>query len=398
MLRTNRTDHKSATCNILNLLLKTTGITLLALLLSMALEAPFSSSASAIFSNPEKNDFTLTDVYAQIADGRPVRKMEDRIAIVDIGLGGREEIADALELLQLCGVKAVGVDVNFEEPHEDDSRLLGAIASLPDIVLPLGVEPTGDKFRITDKPFFLDMLDGPRYGVINLPGTTSKSSIREFAVDFPMEGGKEMPSFVSEVLRVADPQAWKKLKQRDNRYEISSYHSREFPIYTCENLADNAEKLADKIVLIGALGDAYDMHSTPINSYMPGLMIHAHALATALDGNWYATMPRWADYLTAFAICFLIVLAVVGIKNGVRGLLVRIIQIVMVYAAVRIGYTLFIDHNLICNFSNTLLMIAFGLFAVDIWNGMAALINMIRNKITKYRKRRLQDLTCENTF
>lgn len=148
MLRTNRTDHKSATCNILNLLLKTTGITLLALLLSMALEAPFSSSASAIFSNPEKNDFTLTDVYAQIADGRPVRKMEDRIAIVDIGLGGREEIADALELLQLCGVKAVGVDVNFEEPHEDDSRLLGAIASLPDIVLPLGVEPAGDKFRI----------------------------------------------------------------------------------------------------------------------------------------------------------------------------------------------------------------------------------------------------------
>ncbi|MDE6810966.1 MAG: CHASE2 domain-containing protein [Muribaculaceae bacterium] len=366
-------DHKS-------LLLKTLGITTLALALSFCLQAPFTASVSAIFSSPEKSDFTISDVYAQIADGRPVRRLEDRIAVVDIGHGGREEIAEALEILSLCGPKTVGLDINFMDPTADDSRLLDALQAIPEPVLPVGLDADGDRFSISDKPFFYDSLPGMTYGVINLPTATARSNVREYAVRFPVRQDT-LPSFVVALAAKYDPDVLAVLESRDNDVETIAYHSKEFRIYSIDEIADHAEEFADKIVLIGAMSDADDMHQTPISSYMPGLMIHVSALSTLLDREWYSSMPRYTDYLLAFIICFLIVLATIGIKGGIRGLIVRILQVILAYCAVRIGYSLFVDRHVVCNFSNTLLMIAFGLFAVDIWNGTSALINLIGRKI-----------------
>ncbi|MBD5304510.1 MAG: CHASE2 domain-containing protein [Bacteroides sp.] len=372
-------------------------MTLLAFVLSVALQAPFTASTSSIFSGPEKPDFTITDIYAQIADGRPVRRMEDRIRIIDIGIGGREEIADALEILSFCEPKAVGLDIIFEQPSDDDSRLLAALQSTPNIVLPIGVTSDGDRFKIDDRPFFYEDLPGISYGVINIPTAGPKSSVREYAVSFPTSDGK-LPSFVAAVAEKSDPDAVKALTGRGNDVETIAYHSKEYKIYTLDELADHAEEFIDKIVLIGSMSDASDMHPTPINSYVPGFIIHASALSTLLDREWYTTLPRYMDYLLAFVICFLIILATIGIKGGIRGLIVRIIQVVLAYSAVRIGYELFIDKHIVCNFSGTLLMIAFGLFAVDIWNGMSALISLLKKNIKKIKNKRETTRTCENCY
>ena len=79
-------------------------------------------------------------------------------------------------------------------------------------------------------------------------------------------------------------------------------------------------------------------------------------------------------------------------------MIVRIIQVVLAYSAVRIGYELFIDKHVVCNFSGTLLMIAFGLFAVDIWNGMSALISLLKKNIKKIKNKRETTRTCENCY
>lgn len=368
-----------------HLTFKALGVTILAFLLSLALEAPFSSSTSSLFSTPEKNDFIISDIYAQIADGRPVRELDSRIAIVDIGLGGREEIAEILEILSLCSPKVVALDINFGEASDDDSRLLSAIGNIPKIVLPLGVAADGDKFVIDEKPFFYDSLTNVTYGVANIPSKSENSSIREYAVDFPTTEG-DIPSLVVKIAGIYNPEIIKELKQRGNRLETTAYHSREYEIFTLDNLEDSAEALVDRIILVGALSDASDMHGTPINSYYPGMMIHAHALSTLLDREWYSTLPRAFDYIFAFTTCFLIVLATIGIRNGIRGLIVRLCQIILVYAAVRIGYTLFVDHHIICDFSSTFLMIAFGLFALDIWTGAVALISFLRKKIKSIKQ------------
>ena len=287
------------------------------------------------------------------------------------------------------------MDIHFEEPTEDDSRLLGALQSVPNLVLPLGLASEGDRFRIDDKPFFYGQIPDVTYGAINVPTATTKSSIREYAVNFPMEKGS-LPSFVTALANKYDQEAVSELMSRGNKVETTAYHSREYRIYGLEEMADRAEEFTDKVVLVGSMSDASDMHPTPINSYVPGLMIHANALSTLLDREWYRSLPRYADYVLAFAICFLIVLATVGIKGGIRGFIVRILQIVLAYCAVRVGYSLFVDKHIVCNFSHTLLMIAFGLFAVDIWNGGAAIISMIAKNIKKLKHKREKTEICES--
>lgn len=361
------------------LIVKSLGITILAFILSLCLQAPFSASTSSIFSSPETTDFTLSDLFAQIANGRPVRRLEDRILIVDIGIGGREEIASVLDILSLCGPKTVGIDILFEEPTDDDSHLLTAIENTPGCILPVGVKPQGEKFVIEDCPFFYNEIKNVNYGAINFPTASAKSCIREYCTYFPSIKGN-IPSFVTALAANYDPMAVADAIARNNNEETTAYHSKEFRIYSYDEVEKYCEDFTDKIVLIGSLSDAGDLHPTPINSSMPGIIIHASALSTLLDREWYTNLPKYSDYILAITICFLIVLATLGIKGGIRGLIIRLVQIGLAYCAVRVGYYLFVDKHIICNFSNTLIMIAFGLFAVDMWQGCEALIVYLKNK------------------
>lgn len=162
--------------------------TALAVLLSTILAEPLSVSTSALFSSPEKKDFQMPDLFAQIADNRPVRTLDDRIIIVDICHAERAEIAEGLALLSMCEPKAVGVDINFDRPLDSfsDGLLLESIALNPGIVLPIGLaEDSASGVVINDRPFFsnnpnLDI----RYGVTNLPAKSKNGTIREYPVDF----------------------------------------------------------------------------------------------------------------------------------------------------------------------------------------------------------------------
>lgn len=53
------------------LLLKASGITTLAFVLSLLLVKPISFSVTSLFAPPEKDDYTIVDFYADVADRRP---------------------------------------------------------------------------------------------------------------------------------------------------------------------------------------------------------------------------------------------------------------------------------------------------------------------------------------
>lgn len=359
--------------------------TLLAFLLSYILAAPFSISISSLFSSPESNDFEMTDLFAQIADQRPVRQLEDRIILVDIGLANRMEVAEGLHLLSLCGAKKIAVDIDFAYPTDNDSTLLEAIACNPGIILPLAVKDDGDgNLQLHDFPFFYgyDGLD-IKYGIANLPARTQKSAIREYAVDFATDHG-DVPSYAVAIAEATYPEAAKRLQTRGDNLGFISYHSREFTTIPLEEIADNAELFADKIVLVGSMIDATDMHATPINAYMPGLMIHAYSLATILDGVWYHKTSTAIDYIVAILICLIITTMAFVMKNNLRGITLRIIQVILAYLAVRIGYGIFVDNNTLFDFTYTLLIIAFGLFSVDICKGIEQIISKGWNKLTQF--------------
>lgn len=368
------------------LAVKAVGITLLAFLLSRLIVAPFSASTSSIFASPEQTDFILSDFYAQVANKRPVRELSDKMVVIDIDRADRYQIADLIAVVNMCAPKVIGVDVNFEDAREDDSMLLEAISSSPDIVLPVGLKPSEKEpsgFTISDKPFFYDSLGNVGYGAVNLPGKYAISSIREFPVSFKMEDGSEQLSFVSMLAQKAAPEAYSKLRARKSELEAIDYASLEFPVMTMEEVYERPEALEGKIVLIGAVNDASDMHSTPVTRSMAGLTIHAYSLATVLSGKYYRQLPGFVDDIIAFVLCYIIVLVTIGMTSKFRGLLLRTLQVLLAYLSIRVGYGLYVDQHVIANFSMTFLMVAFGPFAVDIWNGVHATIEVASSRVKR---------------
>lgn len=364
--------------------------TALALLLSILLAEPFSMSTSSIFASAEKKDFQMTDLFAQIADNRPVRQLDDRIVIVNIGLADRTEIGEALGLVSLFAPKVVGVDVNFRDSisPETDEILMEGINSIPGIVLPLQLAVGDDgTFDIAASPFFFEpnqlSEESPiQYGAANLPAKSHRATIREYVVYFETKGGK-IPSFITRIAESYDKKAADRLRARGEKLGTTAYHSREYRIINIDEIEDNAEAIADKIVLFGALDDASDMHATPVNSYMAGILIHAHALSTVLDGTWYRKTPPAFDYLLAAFICLIITFLSYYLHSKFRGITLRLLQVVLIILAVRIGYGAFVDSNILFNFTYTFLIIAFGLFAVDICNGVEQLGLLIYRKFQK---------------
>ncbi|MDE6006742.1 MAG: CHASE2 domain-containing protein [Muribaculaceae bacterium] len=367
------------------LLLKASGITALAFLLSYLLTSPFTATLSALFSSPEKNDFKMSDLLCQIADDRPVRDFDDRIVILDIGNLDRPGIAEVFSILALCEPAAVAIDINFEVPSDNDSTLLAALSALPNVILPLGLRQKGNKFEISEKPFFYGKFNNVKYGAANFPTSRVGATVREYAESFPLTDGSVLPSFPKATALASGLKT--DLKENPDNVETGfiRYHSKEIPLIHYEELEERAEQIFNKTVLVGTTTDAGDVYPTPIHSSLSGLEIHSYALSTILDGSRIERLPKIIADLIAVLSCFLIVWGAVGIKWGTRGLLLRFAQVVILYLLVWIGYSLLVDYEIVSDFSQAILMVTFGLFAFDLWTGSEVIVKWSKKKINNYR-------------
>lgn len=344
-----------------------------------------------MLSSAEKNDFSITDFYNVVADSRPVSDRDTSIVIVDIAATNRNEVTDIIEMLAGYNPKAVGIDVTFNEQKEGDERLLAALDSCPNVVMAVGVSAVDERphkaFLPDDYSYFYNHGCAGRHihGVVNLPTKFDGSTIREFRLKYPISQSKEeILSFPLALAQVAAPEAARKALARGNEMETIDFPSREFDIIRWYELPEHSDKIAGKIVLIGAIGELGDTHATPINNRMAGVMIHAHALSTILRGHYYSVTPQWLTMALSFVLCFLLCLGNVSMsKNGARALWMRLVQLVGLYCIARVGYWLYIDHAIIVDFSYTLMMLLFGFFAVDIWFGLKYYVDPLLLKMNK---------------
>lgn len=371
-------------------LYKAAGITALAFLLSSILLTPFSFSASTFVSAPEKNDFEMTDFYSIVADARLVRTLDKDITIVNIDNCNRDQIAEVLEILSICEPAVIGLDVMFAEPRENDERLLEAIASCRNIVMPIGVAPT-DKdnslFCVTDTAFFYPAYHKAPHGVTNLPTKYAGGTVREFEKYFPLDDGREkLPSFSVAVAEMYAPEAVSDMQKRGGKTELISFPSHDYRIYNPDEIADHVADLNGKIVLVGAMTEQPDLHSTPVHSQMAGIAIHARAISTILNGDYLVRASRPANWGLAFLLCLIIIFTNLSLAGDTKGLIMRLTQLGLIYLLIVAGYTLFVEKNLIIDISYALLMLTFGLFANDMWNGSAAICRMANKKFDTYAR------------
>lgn len=327
-----------------------------------------------MLSGAEKNDFNLTDFYNIVADSRPIRSLDSDIIIVDIADAEREDIADILTIIGDLHPAAVGLDVTFNEPRPGDEHLLDAIAGCPNTVMAIGVsEVPGNKgkFLVDDYSYFYpDLRKSYSHGVINLPSKFSGATIRSFMPEFIGANGDTLRSLSLALAEAARPEATEKIKSRKNKTLLIDFPNRAFTIIPWYEVPDNAENIAGKIILIGSTAETEDAHATPINTKMSGVLIHAYATSTILRDAEYTAVGRAVNMSIAFILCFLLCLNNLSYTSPARGLWLRLIQLGFLYLILRIGYYMFVDKHIIIDFSETILMLTFGFFALDIWTGL----------------------------
>lgn len=348
-----------------------------AFVLSVTMQAPLAFSA-AFLSSSRPNDFEFGDFYNVVADARPVADLDNRIVIVNLDGSDRTDITSILEVLQMAEPAAIGLDVMFDSPRDSlvDQWLTALIDATPRLVLAQSLtrNDTTGLFSVAERSFFIDSLKNEaHFGAINLPSRYQDGMVRDFVTLYEGENGEQIRSFPVAVAEMADPEELNGMKFRGNHLEPINYPSREFTILTLAQLADDPAQVDDKIVLIGAVNEFEDMHPTPIHQQMSGIMIHAYALSTLVHENWIDKMSPAGSWAIACLFCFIITLLFCIVPTGVKGLVLRTVQVILLAGVVYFGYVLYVEHHILIDFSYSLLMVTFGLFACDLQLGLTTI-------------------------
>ena len=231
----------------------------------------------------------------------------------------RAFVARLLSLLAVRHPRAIGIDLLFDQPTEPskDELLRRTLYSLP---LPVVVAYSDLPSIVTPEQLaYLNTFVPPKLRAdVTLP-EDQYDTVRYIPAGHRDSGGRFVPGFARALAHAVGkpgntttvPIAW------HGRLSSNVPAFREFPAEIAGLLPESW--LAGKIILIGAnLSLREDRHRTPFAAILPGgqgtlpgVVIHAHALAQLLDNRRSPHIKRRTDLLIAF------VAAIVGGLVGI---------------------------------------------------------------------------------
>lgn len=352
--------------------IKSVVITIMTLLFSHVVIYDFMSIS--FFSPMEKaSDFKFSDFYTIIADDRAVSTLDEDIVIVPVDGYTRREMARVIDDIDFCEPAAVGLDIAFAPPsNPDDDPLAASLSECENLVMPVRVSSEEDGIHTKHLSYYDDIVN-PKGGfaAVNIQGDAeTRSTVREFSRSFETDEGTIL-SLPSALVEIARPNVAKKLAQRPIKDEFIRFASRKFDIIDPEEIIDNPDLIKGKIVLIGKMQNAGDLHVTPLDNFTPGLLIHAHTTATLLSGDFIRELTPFESYAVAAITCFLIVMLNMWLWESPAGpLVVRLVQMAMLYAMIVGGTMAFIHYGIDLNFAFAILSTSLGVAACDIYIGL----------------------------
>ena len=386
---------KKWTASILNALL----ITLLSVILSKLVIYEL-TSINTLAPAAKVSDWRLTDIYNSVAADRLDAPGDPDIVIIDIDTASRRTISSLINAVNFCSPKAVGLDVVFKYPSDDG--LAEAIQACENIVLPRNLlyDDRSGTFSERYDSFFYDDLTGKEFGAVNFIANDIYDVVREFRPFFNV-GERSVDNFSAALVRLADPDRYEALARRGNETEIIYYPSAKYyPLKISDVLDENGfcridvmDELEGKIVLIGDMHNKSDMFLTPVGDSVPGIEIHARAVATILYGRYISHTSVIVDWAVALLCCFLLALAgqlreSVSEFKDTLSFLVRVLQIGILYTFLLIGARRFIEHNQYMDFSVSLMMVGLCALATDIYKGLVEIFRFVYGKLKTDRKKK----------
>ncbi|MEZ3591606.1 MAG: CHASE2 domain-containing protein [Muribaculaceae bacterium] len=349
----------------------------LALICSIWLSADISTFAFMSALNVS-SDFKVGDFYNRVSDLATVRRQSDKVVIVDIGSGGRREIAAALDEVASAAPAAVGVDFVFPYTSDpvSDSLLVAALGRCPGPVLAHDIDMADGNGEMAS--FFVDSHPEWRYASTRLVAEKAVNLIRELADSFPGPGGMRLQSFATSLVALGAPEAYRHYRESGGGARMIDYPRRSFLIVKPEEIAGMPHMLRDKIVILGDTTGFGDLHRTPVMDEMPGVFIHACAVATVVEGSYPRDVPDWMTWVLGVALCAFIMWIKIFLKADIAGFLMRAAQLLLVIVIVWFGCWLFEHTGLILDIKKPVLMILLGLLVYDLWTGLPGLYGRVK--------------------
>ena len=284
MTRLGLAEDPDRSRRLFNLVLITLAVALLCTLLTERprytryIEQWASDFRLALFSPREEQH---PDIVAVVIDENTLERLPYQLP-VDHGF-----LADLFDTLNEKGVRAIGVDMLFErltEP-EKDAELKRALrdSRAPLVTIWEGPGPGVTQKQLDNLAYF---TEGVRLAHGSLLVESFSGLVRRqrpvWDQDAPVK--LQFPAAMAATLGVSSPDR-DRLIAWHGKTEEGNSPFRKYPAHTIRNLPD--AWLKDKIVMVGFDVIDLDRHRTPFNAIpdqprMPGVLIHAHALAQLL--------------------------------------------------------------------------------------------------------------------
>lgn len=328
----------------------------------------------SFFSPMEKaSDFRFSDFYTIVADDRAVAELDEDIVIVPVDGLTRREMARVIDDIDFCEPAAVGLDIAFAPPsNPDDDPLAESLAECGNLVMPVRVA-NEENGHHTQHLSYYDNIVSPKggFGAVNIQGDAGeRTTVREFSRSFATQEGT-VESLPAALIALARPEAAKKLEERPLRDEYIKFASRKFDIIDPQEIVENPDLIKGKIVLVGKMQNAGDLHVTPLDNFTPGLLIHAYTTATMLSGDFIRELTPFESYAVAAITCFLIVWLNMRMWESPAGpLVVRVVQMGMLYAMIMGGTMAYIYYGIDLNFAFAILATSLGVAGCDVYIGL----------------------------
>ena len=353
--------------------------------------AIYDLTSISFFSPMEKAaDFRFSDFYTLVADRGPVAKYEKDIVIVPVDGCDRRQMAQAISDIDFCTPAAVGLDIFFSPlRHADEDPLVEALSECDNLIMPVLVVADSARLRISHESAY-DALVEPSGGfaAVNIQGSEEEHvCVREFRTGFDTDKGF-VKTLASALVSIGFPETARTLDTRGNESESIIYSSREFEVVYPDEILDNKDLIQGRMVFVGKLQDRADFHVTPLQNFTPGLMIHAYIAATILGGDYTRQLSIWEEVFLGAVLCFLIVWINLYLMKSVMGpLLVRSLQIGLLYFLILTGTLVYVNYNVDLNFSYSILTVSLGVAACEVYGAIFDQKGLIDYILTKIRER-----------
>lgn len=316
-------------------------------------------------------DFNSTDFYDRVAYENSERPTSTNVVIVAVdSLESRGEVGDLLLRLGRLAPAAIGLDVMMvgEKDPEGEMTVLEAMDAYPGIVLPVEVDECG-AVDSASYSFYYDTFPDYSKGVVTFISIGNNGLERFFITEFELADGTRLPSMGLALARAKDEEATRRfMKDAGVRERVNFNIAEPEILYPSDIRADNEILIKDKIVLVGDIANATDMHNTSINGRLPGIMLHAAAAETILTGRRIAQMPDWVVMLVAFAFVGLVtVLYSFYLDRPWHALAIMAVKLLLLALILFGGYWLYSYYSVTVDFTYTIAVLGFSLLLCDLW-------------------------------